>query len=286
MPLANLPVKTDANGYLLVTMNGGTATPDVIKLDGTNRDIVFWRPSTKTLQIDTDGAGGALTDIFLTGRVQVSGNLFISAANTIIWGGGSKTALFPGSGAGTDGLLTVSNAAATAGFNLDATTDGTAWVKTRANADTATLKANTFAATGKFTTYNNVATAGQGLPSIYAESRVNAQVTAATTAASYTVGAADESLLLWGNVLISTHGSETFNLVYDYTDESNTARTAAVMALANTAGSMVIACSTAGPFAAHAFQIRAKSGTTVAIRTTGTFTGGTYNVEGGVAKVA
>lgn len=59
--------------YQNVPGSFSTLFTDSVVIDRANRDIFLYRTAAKTLNIDTDGAGGLLTQINLTGAVLVSG---------------------------------------------------------------------------------------------------------------------------------------------------------------------------------------------------------------------
>lgn len=139
---------------------------------------------------------------------------------------------------------------------------------------------------GKTTTYNNVATAGNGLAAIVAAGRVTAQSAANASIATYTVGASDSSFEISMNMNVTAATILSTSMNCDYTDESNTART---MILPTTSiggtflsGGMVTAT---GSFETAVFHIRCKAGTAVTLYTaTGTFTGVTYTGEGNIKQ--
>ncbi len=146
-----------------------------------------------------------------------------------------------------------------------------------------------FALINKISTYNNVATAGQGVPSIYGAGRVTAQTAANATIATYTVGAADASFIVSGNVNVTTSTAHSFTLTCIYTDETNTSRTL-VMNVSQITGTMVTAITNvtgAGAYEGVPLHIRAKAGTTITLATSagGTYTTVTYNAEGVIQQV-
>lgn len=136
--------------------------------------------------------------------------------------------------------------------------------------------------------YNNVATAGYGVPSIYAAGRLTAKTAAQATVATYTVGVADGSFIISANVLVTTSTTHSFSVQCDYTDEGNTARTVTmnVQQLAGTFVTSITNLTGAGPYEGVPFHIRAKASTAITVKTTGTFTSVTYNVEGVIAQIA
>ena len=91
--------------------------------------------------------------------------------------------------------------------------------------------------TGKFTTYNNVTTAGTGLPIITGESGVSATKTADFTALSYTPPATAGRYRV-EQVITTTSGTNTgsFQCTVDYVDSQGTTHTADLMPMVNQTG--------------------------------------------------
>lgn len=127
--------------------------------------------------------------------------------------------------------------------------------------------------------YNNIATAGWGVPAIYGAGRSTAQTAAVASVATYTVGGADGSFEISANANITAFVAGTFNVQVDYTDETNTSRTL-TLNFSSLTGTIGIALAASGPFEGLASHIRCKASTSITIKTTGTFTSLTYNVEG------
>lgn len=140
----------------------------------------------------------------------------------------------------------------------------------------------------KTTKYNNVATFGHGHPAIYGSARALAQVAAAASVAAYTVGAADGSFNVGANVLVTVATSHSFSVQVTYTDESNTSRTASFLMIppSGAASTLIANAGGAVPWHGLPMQIRCKANTSITIKTTGTFTTVTYNVEGTITQVA
>lgn len=91
---------------------------------------------------------------------------------------------------------------------------------------------------GKFTTYNNIATAGFGVPGIYQEPGVSATKTANFTVFSYTPPATAGRYRV--SAVISTTSSTntgTVQLTLDYKDSNGTGHTADIIPLTDAAGS-------------------------------------------------
>jgi len=142
--------------------------------------------------------------------------------------------------------------------------------------------------TCKITKYNGVTTVGWGTPAVYGSARSLAQTAAVASVAAYTVGAADGSFLVSANVNVTVATNHNFTVAVDYTDETNTARTLTLTfskldgtllsAIANAAGAV--------PYHGLPLQIRCKANTAITVKTVGTFTTVTYNVEGAIQQIA
>ena len=116
--------------------------------------------------------------------------------------------------------------------------------------------------------------------------RSTAQTAAVATVATLTVGGADASYAVSCNLLVTTSSGENFTCSVDYTDEGNTARNQLFSYTTGTAfRTSILSANGAIPYAAHHMHIRAKASTSITIKTSGTFTGATYNVEGVIQRV-
>ena len=118
--------------------------------------------------------------------------------------------------------------------------------------------------------------------------RATGQTAANSSVATLTVGAADASYMISGNVLVTTSSSEAFSLYVDWTDEGNTARSTAIPLIRIATGGFtanVASSFGAIPYPSTHIQIRCKAATAITIKTSGTFTGCTYNVEGYIQKI-
>lgn len=120
------------------------------------------------------------------------------------------------------------------------------------------------------------------IPAVKASGRVTAQTAAVASVSTFTVGAADASYLVWGNVLVTTATAHSFSMTCAYTDESNTARTLTLnfSQLAGTFIQTITNITGAGPYEGVSVGIRCKAATAITFATTGTFTTVTYNAEG------
>lgn len=152
------------------------------------------------------------------------------------------------------------------------------------------LKFTNATVVGKAITYNNVATAGWGIPAVYKTGRVTAQSAANASISTYTVGAADGSFEVSANMNVTASTVLTTTLTCTYTDESNTARTM-IFPVAAVSGSFVAAGAISGAGASvwetPVMHIRCKASTAITILTSaGTFTGVTYTAEGIIKQTA
>jgi len=151
-----------------------------------------------------------------------------------------------------------------------------------------TNTSSTFGILGLFTKYNNISTAGYGIPVIYGSGRSTAQTAAVTSIATYTVGGSDGSFIVSGNVNVTTATSHSFTMTCSYTDETNTSRVL-TFNFSNVGGTIATTITNAGgavPYEGIPMHIRARAGTSITIGTTGTFTTVTYNAEGTIQQIA
>lgn len=141
---------------------------------------------------------------------------------------------------------------------------------------------------GKFTEYASVATAGWGIPAVYAHGRQTAQTGADSSVATYTVGSSDGSFIVSANVNVTASTTHSFTVTCTYTDETNTSRVL-TLGFTQLAGATVLSSITnvtgTGPYTGLDYHIRCKASTSITIATTGTFTSVTYNVEGTIIQI-
>lgn len=118
--------------------------------------------------------------------------------------------------------------------------------------------------------------------------RATGQTAANTSVATYTLGAADASYEVSANVLVTTSSAENFTVTVSYTDEGNTARTLTLnfQTIAGVLGTAINFANGAVPYEGIPTHLRCKASTAITIKTTGTFTGATYNVEGIIKQEA
>lgn len=137
---------------------------------------------------------------------------------------------------------------------------------------------------GTVSSVNNVATAGLGVPSIVAFGRSLAQTGAVTSVCSFQVGPADGSFWVNCNALVTAFVGGSFTVQAVYTDEGGTVQTVNVEGHFTSGYGTSI--SGAGAFEGNPLEIRAKAGTTITVKTAGTFTSLTYNVGGSILQIA
>lgn len=136
---------------------------------------------------------------------------------------------------------------------------------------------------GKQTVYNNVTTAGWGMPAVYAAGAPGSTVNVGVASiATYTVGAADGDFEVSASCLVTVSTTHSFSLDVVYTDTSNAPRTMTlpVNQLAGTfvTTGLITNVTGAGPYESAVMHISAKASTSITIRTSagGTFTTVTY----------
>lgn len=140
--------------------------------------------------------------------------------------------------------------------------------------------------TAKISTYNNVATAGWGVPAIQNVGRVTAQSAANASIATYTCGAADGTFDVSANMNVTVSTAISTTLTVTYTDESNTARTM-ILPVQQLTGSFIAGglISGTGAWETPVMHIRVKASTAITVLTAaGTFTGVTYTAEGRIIQ--
>lgn len=150
----------------------------------------------------------------------------------------------------------------------------------------------TSVAVGKpFTKIGGITTVGAvGAPAIVATGRVTAQSAANASVSTFTVGAADGSFEVSGNMNVTASTTLVTTLTCTYTDESNVARSM-ILPVTPLSGTFVAAGAITGAGASvwetPVMHIRCKAATAITILTSvGTFTGVTYTAEGIIKQTA
>jgi hypothetical protein len=147
--------------------------------------------------------------------------------------------------------------------------------------NTAAVGTGALAVEGLLARYQAVATAGWGLPAIYAAGRPAQQVNTTVTLASYVVGAADGSFEVSANINVTVSTTVAMTVTCTYTDEANVARTLTLQfsLLGGTWASSITTAQGNIPYESPVYHIRAKATTTISIQTAGTVTAVTYTGE-------
>lgn len=283
------------------TVYGWTATDDTAALDlGLSRKaagvLQLMNPGSLTssaaLRVynTTDAASGAPTNAEWL-ETAWSGNLCtITTAKA-----GSGTLRLLNIEAGSGGVTVRSPNGAnyftvddTGGNHFFCVQNGDLWARNGITCGSTAIGSHTFAvsSTGVINQYFNVSAVGWGVPAIYGSGRATAQTAANTSVATYTCGAADGSFLVSANVNVTTSGTFSINVQVTYTDETNAAQTE-TLTFTN-AGVLLTAISNVqgvGAFEGIPIRLRAKAGTAITVKTAGTFTSVTYNVEADITQV-
>lgn len=186
----------------------------------------------------------------------------------------------------SDGAYKIQHKFNNAGYLEPSNDNGDVWLGEAslrwAGLFTRTVATGTITQTDKTTTYNNIATAGNGLVAIVKATRVTAQSAANSSICTYTAPASDGSYEVSMNLNASAVTAMSASLNCDYTDEGNTARTM-IFPVQSLAGNFVTGglITATGPYETPVMHIRVKASTAITLYTsTGTYTGVTYTAEG------
>lgn len=244
---------------------------------GTNTATAF-QATYHGIPTFTDASVGTVTDLFNTvyaGPAAVAGSLVGTRKHTLgVLDNTSATTSIIGGFVVAATFGTTATSTAIGGGNIN--TGGTMTV-----GGTTTLT-GALTQTAKTSTYNNVVTAGWGVPAIYNAGRVTAQAAANASIATYTCGAADGSFDVSANVNVTVSTALATTITCTYTDESNASRVM-VLPVQQLTGSFIAAGAITGlgAWETPTMHIRVKASTAITIGTTaGTFTGVTYTAEG------
>ena len=137
--------------------------------------------------------------------------------------------------------------------------------------------------------YDNIATAGWGVPAIYGSGYFAAQNAAKASVAAYTVGGSDGDFEISAYVNVTTATLFTFTVTCIYTDENNKSRTL-TLGFTQLSGATLLTTMTnatgAGPYESPAYHIRAKAGTAITLASApgGTYTTVTYDIGGKIKQ--
>lgn len=125
-------------------------------------------------------------------------------------------------------------------------------------------------------------------PMVRASARATGQTAANTSVATYTAGGADGTFVIYANVNVTASTTFSFSVQVAYTDETGAAQTL-TLNLQNLAATILSAITNVqgtGPYEGIPVTIRAQNGTAITVKTAGTFTSVTYNVEAHVHQIA
>lgn len=288
----------DENATSNVTWNTGAGNASLTIQGGSNINALFIEDgSTNTITVGASSSGtpaftinnpnfdlngAAVLNLFDTGNNALlylsipSGSGGISASgltytfNAIDQGNNASFYAQDGSGNtlkgpnGTRALVAVG----------DISTSGK-YIAAGGNGATGVDSVGTVFTGGIATTVGSVAT-----PRIVGNARMTGR-TAAQALATLTVGASDTTFQVSANVNITAVAVASFQVTCTYTDETSTSRTL-VLNFSQISGTLVQTLTAAlgtGAYEGVPLQIRAKTGTTIIIASTGTFTSVTYNLE-------
>lgn len=233
-----------------------------------------------------------LGDVFVNGQVTpvVQNYIQTDIASMMLGSGGffawnNKRA---GTSASGNGLVTfyipTANYGQGNGIGLGWVNDGTLTIRGKAQtAGTGNLDVG-----AKVTAYNQITTAGMGVPLVVASANISAQTTNATIT-SYANGAADADFDVRGQMSVTVSTTLATTITCTYTDVANVARTM-ILPIVSVNGTFVAAGAISGAGATiwetPVMHIRAKASTTITILTSaGTFTGVTYSASGVITEL-
>lgn len=258
----------------------GTGTAGQISYWDSSSDQVgsanlLWTNANSQLTIISNNAAG-----FTIGQNGLTNPAF--AVDTSTANSGTGIGVKSAAPAGGVDISTISSGT---NENLRISAKGTGTISIGSNSSGNIFMVHSTQFSTKITAYQNITTAGWGIPAIYGSGRVTAQAAAVASVATYTVGAADGSFYISSNVNVTAFSVGTFNVTCTYTDEGNTSRTV-TFNFSSITGTLGIAIAAAGAFEGIPLHIRCKASTAITIATTGTFTSLTYNVEGSIIQIA
>ena len=127
---------------------------------------------------------------------------------------------------------------------------------------------------------NNTAFVSQ----VVSSGSVLAKTAAVTNVTNFTVGSSDGLFSIYANVNCTRYVSGNFSISVIYTNESGSVSTVAIQGHFTSGYTTTI--SGVGSFEGQPITIRAKAGTNIAIKTSGTFTNLTYSAYGAIIQIA
>ena len=284
----NTSLRTYGGGDLGVVINGGTITPDTTCWSSTTKDSYITEIGANNPGAYTGGTNCAAGTL----RWDWNGSRFnVNNIPLFITGGYLKVGTVANA-ITTTGAINIPNAVGI--YAENAAGNGILTLAVMSSGNQAQIgDTNTpVSFPSKFSAYNNVSSAGLGVPATYGYGDVAAAVNVGTASiAAYTVGAADGTFEVGCNILVTTSTTHTFSCDVTYTDEGNTARTM-VLPMEGLAGNfitngLITNALGAGPYESAVMTIRAKTETAITVRTSagGTFTTVTYNARGIIKQI-
>lgn len=210
-----LRLSWDATQYNIFTERAGT---------GVARQLRIGVGSTSVWVMDTSGN-------FLTSNSGGSAAIVLGLSGFLKWGSSTGLLYWPATG-----KLRVTDGNATAGVLLDVTTDGTLLLRKQDDSADGVFSTGGLTLSGKATKYNNITTAGEGIPAIYSEAITLTQI-ANVTILTYTPPATAGRYVVSGVITTtSSTNTGTVQLTIDYKDSQGTTHTADIMPLTDAAG--------------------------------------------------
>lgn len=261
----NLPLKTDANGYLLVAIGGGNFTPDTITLDNTAKDTVIARATAGNLAIYATGVAGATNAIRLMNGTTTASLEY----GALAWAGNFLN------------VGVVTNGGTARVVRLISPATGASVLLAPNGVD-----AYAFGTSGA-TIFGGVTSVGKGVPAIYAAGSALATTGAIAALCTMTVGASDGQFEVGGTVDITTATTHAFTMACAYTDPGGIARSATLSFTLVAGGALVTVMTAANgtvPYMGISQRIRVKRTTVITVLTTGTLTTVTYDATANIAQ--
>lgn len=153
----------------------------------------------------------------------------------------------------------------------------------------ATVTGSSLTSTGKIATYNAIATAGWGHPTVYASTTTGTITNATTTIVNaFAVPAADSSYEISVTVNVTASATAAMTCTISYTDVANTARVATVdFNLLTGVGVQSITTAQGNiDYTSAVTAFRCKASSTITIATAGSVVGITYTAQAIIKQVA
>jgi len=234
--------------------SNGTTGADLISL---------WSNVTKNFSVTDTGVLTTASSIVSNG-----GNIQIQTSRYLLWN--SQVAIL---GKGASQLNLFSSSGADPGVGLDFATASVLKIRTTAQTGDASIQFAALTQSGKTTTYNNVATAGLGIPAVYGiDNRTG--LTGADGAATtlYTTVAANNIFRISADIFATAAVTGTATYTITWTENTTTQ-------------TMVVTATAINTLGTQSNLIRPDNATAITSQLTGVFTG-TFTVVGLVEQVA